>query len=273
MKELVDDWQYKLTVITVCYNASSALEKTIKSIESQICKEFEYLIIDGGSKDETLSIIKKYEPLFGNRLKWISEPDKGIYDAMNKGISMANGKWTIYMNAGDVFYNERVIMDLLAIQYDRSIGIIYGDVDLDFGEAGIVRRSLHKFKQSEVATELCHQAVMTNTQILKEIKYDLSFKIMADLYSFKKIYEMGYALKYVPIVFAIYEVTAGVSATNPILSFKEQCRLYETSPFERVGFKLLIKALYKSLMLYILPPKIYNKLRYNKVLRNKKYQL
>ena len=79
----------KISLITITYNSSETLADTIQSILNQTYTNIEYIIVDGASKDNTISIIKKYEPLFGERIKWISEPDKGLYDAMSKGIRMA----------------------------------------------------------------------------------------------------------------------------------------------------------------------------------------
>ena len=95
-----------ISVITVCYNVASTIEKTMLSVLNQTYKNLEYIIIDGNSTDGTVDIIKKY----AERLTfWISEPDKGIYDAMNKGIVKATGKFLIFMNAGDQFLNEKVL--------------------------------------------------------------------------------------------------------------------------------------------------------------------
>ena len=95
-----------VTVVTVTYNAQDYLEKTIQSIISQSYSDIEYIIIDGGSTDGTLDIIKKYEK---NITYWVSESDNGIYDAMNKGIKKASGEWINFMNAGDGFVDTNSI--------------------------------------------------------------------------------------------------------------------------------------------------------------------
>ena len=82
-----------ISIITITYNAERWLERTMKSVLGQTCKEYEYIIVDGGSKDDTVDIIKRLEPQFERRLSWKSEPDKGLYDAMNKGIARAKGEF------------------------------------------------------------------------------------------------------------------------------------------------------------------------------------
>jgi glycosyltransferase involved in cell wall biosynthesis len=92
----------KISIITVCYNSAATLEKTIQSVAAQTYKNIEYIIVDGNSKDTTVAIIKKYE---SNITQWISEPDKGLYDAMNKGIELATGDLVGILNSDDIFYN------------------------------------------------------------------------------------------------------------------------------------------------------------------------
>ena len=93
----------KLSLITVTYNSGLTIRDTIQSVLSQTYTDIEYIIVDGASKDNTVEIIKEYECAFGNKLKWISEPDKGLYDAMNKGIQMATGEVVGIINSDDFF--------------------------------------------------------------------------------------------------------------------------------------------------------------------------
>ena len=107
-----------ITVVTVVFNGEATLEQTIQSVVNQTYDNVEYIIVDGGSKDRTLDIIKKYEDRIDY---WQSEPDKGIYDAMNKGIELANGDWINFMNSGDSFYNECVIKNIYYGPYKMVI--------------------------------------------------------------------------------------------------------------------------------------------------------
>lgn len=118
------DNQSKISIITVCYNAITCIEKTILSVINQTYDNIEYIIIDGGSTDGTIDIIKKYENYISY---WISEPDKGIYDAMNKGIKLSTGNWINLMNAGDVFTEENVLKKIFTNDIPVNTKIIYSD--------------------------------------------------------------------------------------------------------------------------------------------------
>ena len=113
-----------ISVITAVFNDKEHLEQTIKSVITQTYDNVEYIIIDGGSADGTLDIIRKYEHLIDY---WISEPDEGIYDAMNKGIDLAAGEWINFMNAGDEFVDKNVIQDNLLLLNSNGTEFIYSD--------------------------------------------------------------------------------------------------------------------------------------------------
>ena len=122
-----------VSLITVTYNAEKFLERTIRSIIGQTCREVEYIIVDGGSTDGTLDIIRKYE---NHVTRWVSEPDKGLYDAMNKGLRMAQGEFVWFMNAGDELYDAHVLATLAQHQsVQDDVDVYYGDA-LFVDEAG-----------------------------------------------------------------------------------------------------------------------------------------
>jgi glycosyltransferase involved in cell wall biosynthesis len=119
----------KISVVTVTFNSSATVRDTIESVLKQDYSNYEYLVIDGGSKDKTVDIIKEYEPKFGGRMKWISERDKGMYDGINKGIRMATGDVVGIINSDD-FYHRTDIFDIIykSFETNKNVQAIYGDV-------------------------------------------------------------------------------------------------------------------------------------------------
>ena len=103
----------KVSIITVTYNSATTIVDTIESVLQQTYPHIEYIVVDGGSKDDTIEQVKRFETAFGDRLKWISEPDKGIYDAMNKGIAMASGDVVGILNSDDYFTSKQVIANMV----------------------------------------------------------------------------------------------------------------------------------------------------------------
>lgn len=120
------DTAVKISVITVCYNAESVIEKTIRSVLGQTYEDLEYIIVDGASKDHTPDIIEGY--LADTRVKYLSEPDKGIYDAMNKGAGMATGDYLEFLNAGDVLADDQVLSHIAERAGQSGADILYGDI-------------------------------------------------------------------------------------------------------------------------------------------------
>lgn len=118
-----------ISVITVTFNSAATVRDTIESVLRQVYKDYEYLVIDGGSKDDTVDIIKEYEPMFGGRMKWISEKDRGMYDGINKGIRLATGDVVGIINSDD-FYHRTDVFDAIASAFTAHPGVqaIYGDV-------------------------------------------------------------------------------------------------------------------------------------------------
>ena len=117
-----------ISIITATFNSAKTLKDTIQSVLRQTNKDFEYLIIDGGSTDETIDIVKSYESEFSGRLKWVSENDQGIYDAMNKGIKMASGDVVGILNSDDYFTSDDILQTVDNAFKSHEIDAIYGDI-------------------------------------------------------------------------------------------------------------------------------------------------
>lgn len=192
----------RVSVITVLYNAAKTVERTIKSVISQSYGNMEYIVIDGNSNDGSLEIIEKYR----NGINiFISEPDNGIYDAMNKGISRATGEWICFMNSNDYFFNDNVVADIIS-KADSS-DIIYGYC-IDPEENRIIKPlSLNKFWKR---IPMNHQSVFVKTKLHKERPFDLKYRISSVYDFFYFYYCNGVNFKYVDIPVAFYNMK-GVS--------------------------------------------------------------
>lgn len=117
-----------ISIITATFNSAATLRDTLDSILGQTYQDIESIIVDGGSKDGTLDIVREYEPRFQGRMKWISEPDKGIYDAMNKGIRMASGDVIGVLNSDDYYYDNQVLEDIANAFNQKDIDCVYGNL-------------------------------------------------------------------------------------------------------------------------------------------------
>ena len=117
----------KVTIITACYNSAGTIRTAIESVLAQKGVEIDYIVVDGGSKDGTVEVIKTYEPRFNGRMRWISEPDKGMYDAINKGIKMATGDIVGILNADDVLASNDTLAHIAAA-FKPGIDALYADI-------------------------------------------------------------------------------------------------------------------------------------------------
>ncbi len=200
----------KISVITVSYNRKDDLEKTIKSVVNQDYVNKEYIIIDGGSTDGTIEVIKNNIDKIDY---WISEKDTGIYDAMNKGIKAASGKWINFMNAGDSFYDETVLSSV-ANALDPEATIAYGQLMRVYKQF----RFIYDLKVVDLeSVSLPHQAMFTKTDYHKNHLFDISYRSAAD-YKFCYIAHFvdGCKFQYLPFLIANYDSEHGMSKDSHI---------------------------------------------------------
>ena len=127
MQRFFTNMDMKVSIITVAYNSEQTLGDTMLSVLRQTYKDIEYIVVDGLSKDGTIDIIKSFESQFGGRLRWVSEKDRGIYDAMNKGVQMATGDVVGIVNSDD-FLTDDTVIEQMVNQFPSDAGAIYGDV-------------------------------------------------------------------------------------------------------------------------------------------------
>lgn len=212
-----------VAVITVCYNAEKEIEKTIKSILQLNYSSFEYIIKDGNSTDNTLKIAKKFANEFQRKnikFRIISQSDNGVYDAMNQAAELANSKWIIYMNAGDVFIDSNVIQDFDKwLSSSSDIGVLYGNTTLSYD--GILENcKLIPLKQIKYYMAFCHQACFTRKDLIIRYKFDLTYKIAADYDFFLRCYLDKVNFKSLNRMVCIYD-KSGISSINHDKSSEE----------------------------------------------------
>lgn len=176
------DKKVRLSIITITYNAEAVLERTLKSVSCQTYPEIEYIIIDGQSKDNTVSLIKEYEAYISD---WISEPDQGLYDAMNKGLQRATGDYVWFLNAGDTLQGADTVEKVAQIAGKEQFpDILYGETDLvSSDEKFIAQRRLKApehltWKSFRMGMLVCHQSFVMKREMAP--LYDLSYRFSAD---------------------------------------------------------------------------------------------
>lgn len=199
----------KISIITVCYNNKNGLERTfesIKKIKSAFSEslDFEWIIVDGGSTDGTVSYLQDKSNAIDY---WISEKDTGIYNAMNKGISIANGDYYIFMNSGDIF-SEELFESQLKNELEGGYGLIYGNVisvDENNNKTQIIQSKSLK-KDYFVGNTLCHQSIFFSKKLFEFEKYDESFRIAADLnFIVRSLFVYNCSYKHINVPICIYE--------------------------------------------------------------------
>ncbi|MDR1782750.1 MAG: glycosyltransferase [Dysgonamonadaceae bacterium] len=178
------------SIITVTYNAAQYIERTLQSVASQTCKDFEYIIVDGASNDGTLEIIANYElriTNFGCKFLVISEKDQGLYDAMNKGLRLATGDYVWFLNAGDTFYNENTLQALNTqhLTLNTQYSVLYGETEVvnsSGNSLGMRRLRAPKqldWKSFRMGMTVCHQSFVVKRAIAPE--FDLQYRYASDI--------------------------------------------------------------------------------------------
>ena len=174
--------KYRFSIITVCYNAEDTIGATIDSLLMQKFSDYEYIIKDGGSTDSTLDIIRS-KVKESKRIHIITEPDKGIYDAMNTAVILSNGGYIYFLNAGDEFAGENVLADIDSEIEQSDCDVIYGNVIQISGKDERLRKygSICSKGMYNISGDcICHQALFARRELLADHRFDLSYKVCSD---------------------------------------------------------------------------------------------
>ncbi len=203
----------KLSIITICYNDPN-LENTCKSIVEQTWQDFEWIVVDGGSNEEIQKIWNKYKYRID---QFISEPDKGVYDAQNKGINLASGEYLNFLNSGDSYFDRNILSDIFK-NTKHTEDLLYGDIYRtynDFPEKNSYRKYKEKLnKKFFIPYNLNTQAIFVKRDLFEKYgMYNTTYKIVADLDRWLDFYEHNAKFKYLNRVIVNYDMT-GLSSSN-----------------------------------------------------------
>ena len=225
-----------ITVITVVFNGVKTIEETIQSVVNQTYPNIEYIIIDGGSTDGTQDIIKKYGGVIDY---WVSEPDNGIYDAMNKGIDLSKGDWILFLNSDDKFSNNNIFKSIFSNFIEKETMLVFGNIYYNSGK--FVKSSLNK--KILIHNTVHHQASFYNKLLFYNFRYDLNYKIVSDYELNLIIYLKKYRTKHINNIIS-YCNDGGVSRAS---FYKAH---FEMALIRRKYFNFIINILIDTVLIF-----------------------
>lgn len=213
-----------LSIVTVTRNAEELLSRTLSDIASRNHDDIEYIVVDGASTDSSVRLIAESSCVD----KWISEPDRGIYDAMNKAVSMASGHYVLFMNAGDTFASPDTLSRLISTLRQSNDDVVYGHVirAAHNGEPDRLMISSPVLKPHRLA--FCHQSVATRLELLKKYPFDISHKFSADFKLYKQLQKDNATFSRIDFPVARFD-TQGVSTRHRAKGLVDNMRvIFET---------------------------------------------
>lgn len=235
----------QFSIITISYNSEKTIERTIKSVLAQTYRDYEYIIVDGASKDSTVEIIKKYEPLFGGRMKWKSEPDSGIYNAMNKGIERSSGEIIGIVNSDDWLEADalQILVDEISKDDSTRNKILTGEVlfHYDDGNTQLYPTSYERYEYyaKKYRMGLNHPATFVPRHIYEEQGiFDEKFKLYADADFVIRCYEAGVGVHFIHKVLSNMS-DGGASNSNSPLELKDTFYKYRKHAKSKREYYLL----------------------------------
>lgn len=233
-----------ISVITVSWNAQATIQSTLKSIINQNSENFEIVIVDGGSNDNTVLVVKELLESSGfdnSRFTIVSEPDHGVYDAMNKGVRLSKGEYVLFMNCGDRFFNNEVISN-----FERAIGrgenadVYYGNTLMEFYEGTGVFHDDESTPRNRVMPFI-HQSAITKRSMLLEHPFDLQYRICADFDLYYWMRNKGCRFIHEDFIVSCYDAKEGLSENNPLLIRRENDRIRGIDKTPHYGLRKIIQ--------------------------------
>lgn len=176
-----------ISIVTITYNAARTLQRTLDSVARQSYQHVEHLIVDGASSDDTVAIAQRYQAAAAYEVSIQSEPDKGLYDAMNKGLRMATGDYVVFLNAGDTLHAADTLETVVKTIGNGRPAVVYGDTAITDADGRFLHLRTHRppkvltWKSFKKGMLVCHQAFYARTDIAQKVPYDLRYRHSADV--------------------------------------------------------------------------------------------
>jgi glycosyltransferase involved in cell wall biosynthesis len=220
-----------ISIIIPCYNVEKLLPECLDAVLAQEYDSKEVIIVDGGSTDKTLEILRQYSAKY-RIIKWVSEKDRGVYDAMNKGVGMATGEWVYFLGADDCFYDANVLSGIFSA--GRTVGvaaaasgsdIIYGNVEFKYSRQ--IYNGPYDLKRVLLESNICHQAIFYRRSVFEKVgSYDIGCKVYADRdFNIRCFLQSGLKIRFLDRIIAVYNEQDGLSAqekSDPCFRQKQQ---------------------------------------------------
>jgi len=203
-----------VTIIIASFNSGKTIRRALESVNNQVFQDWECLVVDGASKDGTIDIVKEFESQ-DSRFRYISEPDKGIYDAFNKGWKNARGEWIYYLGSDDWLEPEGI--QGLANEAEKEYAIISGDTNL------IRTDGTSRILPSGIPNLGCHQGMIMQRRVMEEMGgFDMKYKIIADYDLIVRILEQDMGMKIVHVVIANFQIGGTSQSLSNILTYSKE---------------------------------------------------
>ena len=255
---VIRDKNMKISIITICYNTERTIERTIKSVLNQTYHDIEYILVDGGSKDGTLDIIKKYEPLFKGRMKWKSEPDTGIYNAMNKGIERSTGELIGIVNSDDWLESDAVsqIFALAEKNADYKDSIFCGSLRFHYsdGSSQLMETDERRFNAGIPKGSLNHGAyhpsMFVGCNVYNRVGvFDEKFRVIADFDFISRCYYEGVKFYFTKAV--VSNMADGGASNSANLKVRIADKLYYYEKKNLGTFRTIVNILCYSIKMFV----------------------
>jgi glycosyltransferase involved in cell wall biosynthesis len=247
----------RITIVTVNYNMADELAKTIASVAAQTWPDLEYVVIDGNSTDNSVEVIRSRA---GQIAHWVSEPDHGLYDAMNKGVRAASGDWVLFMNAGDTFHDPEVVADVFSRSADDA-DIIYGDMVRHYAGQNVERLVPAKALSALPLSMPCsHQSLFARRTLLLQLPFAIDLLIVADHEFALRAQFAGARFRQVNRIIGNF-ATGGTSDRNRLEAMRQLGQILKRrglmTPMRRVRLSLrLARALAGAWLKQVIPERL-----------------